>query len=202
MANLCTDAGHGGEDSGAVWAGTEEKTLNLQYVLALNEELKKRGHRVLTTRKTDSPAPTLEERCRLINAHHKAKAPQFDAIISLHCNVAVKKDEQTGSYEALPAVKGFFAIYSAELEASRVLAEAIAQKAEEQGITLHHNGLMSTLELGRTLAWIHRTLPTAVLLELGFMTNPQELNLLKDTAYRQKMVSAIADGVDAYLKKV
>ena len=201
MANLCTDAGHGGEDSGAVWAGTEEKTLNLQYVLSLNAELKKRGHRVLTTRKGDNPVPSLQERCQLINAHHRNKAPEFDAIISLHCNVAAERNPDTGIYKTLKDVYGFYAIYSAELPASRSLAEAIANKAQEAEIELRHNGLLSTVELGRTLAWIHRTLPVSVLLELGFMTNPQELQRLKDSAYRQKMVTVVADGIDAYLNR-
>ena len=201
MANLCTDAGHGGEDSGAVWAGTEEQLLNLQYVLALNTELKKRGHRVLTTRKGDNPVPSLQERCQLINAHHRNKAPEFDAIISLHCNVAAKRNPVSGVYETLESVRGFFAIYSAELSASRNLASAIAQKVNDQGIALHHNGLLSTVDLGRALAWIHRTLPTAVLLELGFMTNAQELQLLKEPAYRQKMVKAIADGIEVFLNQ-
>ncbi len=200
MTNLCTDAGHGGEDSGAVWEETEEKYLNLQYVLALNDELRSRGHRVLTTRKIDSPVPSLDERCKLINAHHRNKVPAFDAIISLHCNVAAKKNPQSGKFEVLKSVEGFYAIYSAELVASRNLARQIARKVKEQGIALWQNGMLLTVELGRSLAWIHRTLPTAVLLEMGFMTNPRELELLKDDAYRQKMVRAIADGIEAFLK--
>ena len=201
MANLCTDAGHGGSDSGAVWGGTEEKTLNLEYTLALNKELRNRGHSVLTTRKTNAPAPSLTDRCRLINAHHKNKAPVFDAIISLHCNVAAKKNEVTGVYEPLESVAGFYVIYSAESQPGYKLASAIAQKIGAQGIQLRHDGLLTAIELGRTLAWIHRTLPTAVLLEMGFMTNPQELELLKNAAYRQKMVTAIADGIETYLNQ-
>ncbi len=201
MANLCTDAGHGGSDSGAVWEGTEEKSLNLQYTLALNEELRNRGHKVLTTRKADNPAPPLMDRCRLINAHHKNKAPEFDLIISLHCNVAAKRNEATGIYEPLENVKGFYAIYSAASQRAFQLASAIAQKVGANDIELRHNGMLTTIQLGRTLAWIHRTLPPAVLLEMGFMTNAQELKRLKDAAYRKTMVTAIADGIEAYLNQ-
>ncbi|MFP4417600.1 MAG: N-acetylmuramoyl-L-alanine amidase [Chitinispirillaceae bacterium] len=50
MAVICTDAGHGGSASGAAWMGIVEKNLNLRYTTALNKELKKRNHRVFTTR--------------------------------------------------------------------------------------------------------------------------------------------------------
>ncbi|MCB0291913.1 MAG: N-acetylmuramoyl-L-alanine amidase, partial [Calditrichaeota bacterium] len=49
MAIFCTDAGHGGTDSGAAWQNVLEKELNLRYVLAFNDELKKGGHHVWTT---------------------------------------------------------------------------------------------------------------------------------------------------------
>ena len=41
-----------------------------------------------------------------------------------------------------------------------------------------------------------------VLLELGFMSNPDDLRLLHDEAYKKKMVTAIADGIEDYLKKI
>lgn len=198
MANLCTDAGHGGADSGASWDGILEKDLNLLYTLALNEELKKRGHRVFTTHKSDAGVPSLGNRCRLVNAHHSQKAPEFEAIVSIHCNVAAVKDED-GTYKALSSRKGFYAIYSAESATSAKLAKSIATQCKTGNIDVNHGGMLSTVELGRTLAWIHKTSPPATLLELGFMTNPDELQLLRDAAYRKKMIKSIADGIDAYL---
>ncbi len=197
MANLCTDAGHGGPDSGAVWNNIKEKDLNLAFVFLLNEELKQRGHKVFTTRKSDQHAPPLGTRCRLINAHHRQKAPQFDAIISLHCNVAaVAEASAPGGYRAIPSRRGLYVIYSAESADSAKLAKSIAERCAQAGIQLNHHGMLSTVELGRTLAWIHKTLPPAVLIELGFMTNPEELALLQSDEYRRTLIAAIAEGIE------
>lgn len=199
MATFCTDAGHGGSDSGASWQNVLEKDLNLQYTLALNSELKARGHRVLTTRRDDITVPPLGTRCRLINSHHNQKAPQFKAIISLHCNVAAVLDSDTGMYRPISTRKGLYCIYSEASARGKGLARSLAAACEKAGITLSHGGMISTVQLGRALAWIHKTTPPAVLLELGFMTNPDELALLQDEAYRGKMVATIADGIEAYI---
>ena len=100
MAVICTDAGHGGSDSGAVWEDITEKSLNLRFTQAVNKELKKRGHRIFTTRQGDTDAPPLGTRCKLINAYHQNKSPQFDAIVSIHCNVAASFDSESGKYIA------------------------------------------------------------------------------------------------------
>ena len=201
MAILCTDAGHGGPDSGAVWGNVLEKDINLIYTLALNEEMKKRGHRVYTTRKSDSNVPPLRTRCELINKHHVMNSPEFDAIISIHCNVAVAYNGQTGGYSALKSQRGLYAIYSAESHSSTKLAESIADTCRNAGIQLSHGGMVSTIELGRTLAWIHRTLPPAVLVELGYMTNDQELALLREEEYQEKLIGTIIEGIENFLNK-
>jgi len=199
MANLCTDAGHGAADSGAVWADTREKDLNLLFVKALNDELKQRGHTVFTTRKDDVVVPPLITRCRMINKHHYHNAPRFDAVVSIHCNVAAER-QADGAYKAVAKHRGFYAIYSKESDPGTKLATAIADRCRQNEIYLAHRGKISTLELGRTLAWIHKTSPPATLLELGFMTNPDDLALLKSVEYQKKMAKIIADGIDDYLK--
>ncbi len=197
MAKICTDAGHGGKDSGAVWQDALEKELNLLYVLKLNAELKKRGHTVFTTRTSDINVPPLGTRCRLVNEHHRQQAPQFDLLVSIHCNAAAVKEN--GMYKAVSSRRGLYAIYSQESEASRAAAQAVSQQCAAADIHLNHHGMLSTVQLGRTLAWIHKTIPPAILIELGFMTNPDELALLKSDTYRGKLVTSLADGIENYL---
>ena len=197
MATFCTDAGHGGRDSGASWHNMLEKDLNLIYTTSLNTTLKKRGHKVYTTREQDINVPSLSTRCRLVNVYQKQNAPAFDAIISVHCNVAAYIEN--GVYKAKSDRHGFYAIYSQESQKSTKLAETIAQQCDAASVQLNHGGMLSTVQLGRSLAWIHKTTPTAVLLELGFMTNPEELALLKSVDYRAKMVEALAQGIEKYL---
>jgi len=197
MAKICTDAGHGGADSGAVWQDAREKDLNLLYTIQLNSELKKRGHTVYTTRTSDVHVPPLGTRCRLVNEHHKQQAPQFDLIVSIHCNAAAVKEN--GVYKAVSSRRGLYVIYSQESNASRKAAMAVSEQCAAENIHLNHHGMLSTVQLGRTLAWIHKTIPPAVLIELGFMTNPDELALLQSTDYRGKMVTTLADGIEKYL---
>ncbi len=201
MAILCTDAGHGGPDSGAIWGNVMEKDINLIYTLALNKELKKRGHKVYTTRKSDSNVAPLRTRCELINKHHVLNSPRFDLIISIHCNVAVSYDTETGQYRPLKSRRGLYAIYSAESDLSTKLAKSIADTCKNADIQLSHGGLVSTIELGRTLAWIHRTLPPAVLVELGYMTNDQDLELLEESKYQKKLIETLTNGIENFLSK-
>ena len=197
MAKICTDAGHGGYDTGAVWQDALEKDLNLLYTLKLNEELKKRGHILYTTPTSDVRVPPLGTRCRLINEHHRQQAPQFDLIVSLHCNAAAINEN--GVYKAVSSRRGLYVIYSHESEASRKAAMAVSEQCAAANIHLNHHGMLSTVQLGRTLAWIHKTIPHAVLIELGFMTNPEELALLKSKEYQDKMIKTLADGIENYL---
>lgn len=202
MAIFCTDAGHGGADSGAVWNGVREKDLNLQVTLQFNQWLKQRGHRVFTTRKSDEQVPPLKTRCRLINAHHRYNNPAFDAIVSIHCNVAAIPDETGQRYIPIPERRGLYTIYSEESATGRRLAQSIAEQCRQNDITLAHHGMISTIELGRNLCWIHQTLPPAVLVELGFLTNPEELLLLQDAAYQQKLIQAIGLGLEQVLTPI
>ncbi len=197
MAVICTDAGHGGRDTGAAWNGVLEKELNLQFVLQLNEILKQRGHTVYTTRTSDNHVTPLGIRCRLINEHHRQNKPAFDLIISMHANVAVR---QTGG-EIVPDTnrQGLYFIYSQESPVGTRLAEQLAQSCQNQSLPLAHKGMLSTVELGRSLAWIHKTLPVSVLTEVGFMTNPTELELLLTREYQEKMVQSIADGIEQFV---
>ncbi|MGH1363454.1 MAG: N-acetylmuramoyl-L-alanine amidase [Calditrichia bacterium] len=199
MAVFCTDPGHGGRDPGAVWQNVLEKDLNLEVTLQLNEELKRRQHRILTSRKSDDHVPDLNTRCKLVNAHHRKRLPEFDAIVSVHCNVAAYRDPVSGGYVANQSTRGFHVIYSQESVDGTYLAKCMATAAEQEGILLHRGGRISTVELGRSLAWVHKTIPTAVLIELGFMTSPDELRQLRNSDYQRRLVRGIANGLDKFV---
>jgi len=201
MAVFCTDAGHGGSDTGAVYSNIREKDINIAITLLLNAELKQRRHTVLTTRKSDVHVPPLMTRCRLVNTHFNRSAPRFDAIISLHCDVAVRKDDATGAIHPISDRQGLYAIYSQESGPSTALANAIASAAINHGLRQHHQGILSTIELGRTLAWIHKTLPPAVLIEMGYLTNDEDRQMLQDPDFQQTVVRAIADGCEQFVNQ-
>ena len=198
MATFCTDAGHGGSDSGAAYYGIKEKSINLQFVNGLNAELKQRGHHVFTTRTDDVEVPDLSTRCKLVNTHHKKKQPAFDAIVSIHCNAAAKKDESTGKYIPVESARGLYVVYSSESHSSTVLAKSISELCSSNDIPLNHGGQVSTIQLGRALAWIHKTEPPSVLVELGFLTNHEDSELLKDYNHIQKLITLVSDCLELF----
>ena len=76
---IVLDPGHGGEDEGCAQSGVEEKTINLEIALAVQNKLEELGYQVLLTRDVDQ-ALTLEERVEFAN---KANA---DIYVSIHQN--------------------------------------------------------------------------------------------------------------------
>ena len=198
MAIFCTDAGHGGSDGGAAYYGIKEKDINLQFVTGLNNELKQRGHRVFTTRTDDVEVPNLGTRCKLINTHHQKAKPSFDAIVSIHCNAAARKDTVTGKYKPVESARGLYVVYSSESDNSTKLADTLGTLFSENSIALNHGGKVSTLQLGRTLAWIHKTVPPAVLIELGFLTNRDDSTLLKSPDHIEKLIMLVSDGLEQF----
>ena len=109
---------------------------------------------------------------------------------------AVPDTSAAGGYRAVSSRKGLYVIYSAESAKSKQRAKSVSGQCAQAGIQLNHQGMLSTVELGRALAWIHKTLPPAALIELGFMTNPEELELLQSADYRRRLITAIAGGIE------
>jgi len=85
------DAGHGGEDSGAVGNGLLEKDVNLEVAKLVDEKLKEDGADTVASR-TDDTFLTLEDRVA------KASRNASDLLISIHANSAVPEASGTETY--------------------------------------------------------------------------------------------------------
>ncbi|PAK41933.1 hypothetical protein CHH87_07810, partial [Bacillus licheniformis] len=85
------DAGHGGEDSGAVGNGLLEKDVNLEVAILIDEKLKEEGADTVASR-TDDTFLTLEDRVA------KASKNASDLFISIHANSAVPEASGTETY--------------------------------------------------------------------------------------------------------
>jgi len=105
---VCLDAGHGGDDSGAVGRRSKEKDIALDVVLKLGKRIEEGlpGVKVIYTRTTDV-YPKLYERPALANKH------KADLFISVHCNSAdrdVRRKNSKGRYyntvQRNPSVRG------------------------------------------------------------------------------------------------
>ncbi len=174
---IVLDPGHGGEDEGCSGNALQEKDVNLQIALLLEEELTEMGFETVMTRREDvfcSP----QDRVRT------AAGAQGDLYISIHQN-SVEKGGQAGGIETW---------YCADEDGdSRRLARLVqGQTAESTGA--RDRGLQETDEL-----YVLRECGmSACLVETGFLSNDQEEELLGTQEYCRQIADGIARGVDLY----
>lgn len=174
---IVVDPGHGGDDPGVIGGTykTEEKTVNLQTALYVAEELRRAGARVVMTR-TGDQGPELAERAA---ASTKQRA---DAFVSIHFNASPKKVSGTLSY------------YYSESK-DRPLARSIEARLAKGTTGLKSNGI----SFGDFHVLRENSRP-AVLLELGFLSDPGDEALARKADYQRKAAQAIAAGIADYFK--
>ena len=183
---IVLDPGHGGSDSGAVGpTGVREKDVSLAVSLKAQQLLNESGYQVVMTRTTDIDvaAPGVPDSTELQARVDKAP-PNADIFISVHCN-AFSNSRANGveTYFAPGAVKG-----------SR-LALLLNEELERLG-ELNNRGVKAA----RFYVMTHSKCP-ASLIELGFITNPREEQLLADNDYQQKLAQAITNAVNRYFNQ-
>ncbi|MBU8569019.1 N-acetylmuramoyl-L-alanine amidase [Bacillus subtilis] len=169
------DAGHGGEDSGAVGNGLFEKDINLAVSEHVTDKLKKEGANPVASR-SDDHFLTLEERVA------KASANQADLFVSIHVNSGVASASGTETY--------FQSDY--EGENSRRLASDI-QSQLVSSLQTRDRGVKESDFYVITYSQM-----PSVLAELGFITNSSDADKLGSEEYQQKAADAIVNGIDSY----
>ncbi len=182
---ILLDAGHGGTDCGALGPGGKsaptESELNFLLMQFLKRELEEAGVHVLLTRNDDTFLE-LEERVVI----SKNTAP--DLFISLHHNSTV----QTSNFNE---VSGGLVLYSSEL------SEPLALQLSENlwaGV-----GKDPTVQVRRQSLFVCRqTRCPAVLIEAGYLCNPQEYELLCDADNTEKIAKNIVIGLKNYFVAV
>jgi N-acetylmuramoyl-L-alanine amidase len=186
---VVVDPGHGGVDPGAIGpGGTKEKDITLAISLRLRELLIQAGASVAMTRETDvdlgTPGKPLGVRKREDLDRRIALAREHQAEIYLGIQANAFGSRWSGA-------QTFYDPGSAE---GRLLAEAV--QAELVRILGNTNRRARPLDL-----YLLRNLsvPAAVIVEVGFLSNPQEERLLNDPYYQQKVAVAICSGVVRYL---
>ncbi len=169
------DAGHGGKDPGAEAADGSyyEKEINLKILLYVKELMDKENIKVYYTR-TDDRTIYLNPRVNLANE------TGADLFISIHCN---------SSESSLP--RGLEVLYKSNWGKSSFSSEQLARIALEEmkPVTGHVNrGLVA----GDEMLIINKSQVPVALIEVGFMSNPQELEFLKSSKRKKEIGKAIA----------
>lgn len=188
---IIIDAGHGGEDGGAVANdGTVEKDLNLDIALKLNDIISVMGYKTHLIRTTDTAIHTSGDtiRQRKISdiKNRFAIMNKYDDCIyvSIHQN----KFNDT-------AVHGAQTFYSPNNNESRVLADFIQKSISSQ---LQKENRRVIKKSGTDIYLLYNATKPTVMVECGFVSNDNELKKLKDNDYQNKMAISIALGIINY----
>lgn len=185
-ALIVIDPGHGGRDPGAVGrAGVREKEVALAVALQLQTLLHRAGVYTRLTRTDDTdladPGATVRKPQDLRRRAEMANQAAADLFISIHANSfpsSIWSGAQT-----------FY--YPADGEGKR-LAEAIQD-------ALHRVlGPTSRRPQPGNYRVLRDTVMPAVVVELGFLSNPAEEQLLADPAYQERLAQALYEGILAY----
>jgi len=218
IRKVVIDPGHGGNDPGAIGrTGLKEKDLVLDIARRVREQLNENGIDVLLTRDRDRFI-SLERRAQIANEG------DVDFFVSIHANSARLKGARgfevyylstavDDNARAVEAAENSFLkfddssfqrrntdleatvwdlVYTENREESIELAKYIA-KAVDASTSLHNRGVKSA----RFYVLKGAQMP-AVLIEVGFISNPEEEKNLKDPSYRQAVASSIAKGILNY----
>jgi N-acetylmuramoyl-L-alanine amidase len=208
------DAGHGGRDVGASGVAGHEKDVNLAAALTLADQLSKTGrYKVVLTRTSDVYVP-LEDRVRV------AQRAGADLFISLHSDsapetnlkgVSVYTLSDKASQRATKFVSRDDWFMKASLTGDQGVRDILfdlTQRATRNRSAVFAQTLVSSIEgkapmLRRThrdagfMVLLAPDVP-AVLLEMGFVNNPEDEARLRDPNARARLMRAVTGAIDAH----
>ncbi len=179
------DAGHGGADGGAVSAdGTLEKDLNLQIAKTLAELMKISGYNVVMTRTDDSMLTSDSggsHKMQDLKARLEISSKYPEALtISIHCNKF-----------PMESCKGLQVYYS-EIEYSKKAADCVQSSVIS---LLQNDNHRATKKADSSIYLLDRAKSPSILIECGFLSNPEECEKLSDTSYQKKLALCILNGI-------
>lgn len=169
------DPGHGGGDHGAIRGGISEKDITLDVSKRVRDLLEKKGYEVFMTREIDETV-SLQERVEI----SENLVP--DMFVSIHVNSSNSDSPnglETHYYK----------------DNSLILAKTVHASMLNH-VQANNRGLFKS-----KFYVINHTTAPAILLEIGFMSNPIERVQLITDFRKQATAKAIAEGIDDYFKK-
>ncbi len=222
---IILDAGHGGHDPGALaGGGVKEKNITLSMARALKTALEDTGrYKVYLTRDNDSFIP-LRQRVAI------ARKRGGDLFISLHADKIDRKNvrgasiytlsekasdaesERLADQENKAGIVSGVDLSGEEADVADILLDlAMREKMNESNLLARYVEDSIRRKNIRLLPNSHRSAGFAVLkapdipsvlVEIGFLSNPEEAKLLNSKDFQAKMASALREGIEAYFAKI
>ena len=186
------DAGHGGEDGGAVGkGGVVEKDINLPIAMKTAESLKKSGYDVVLTRDGDyavysEEARTLREK-KVSDIHNRFAIIEDSGdciFVSIHMN------HFDSAY-----VCGAQTFYSGNNPESKKLADSVQSTIKT---LVQPENERVTKKATSSIYLLYYAQVPAIMVECGFISNENEAAKLQTTEYQNQMAAAIAEGINHY----
>ncbi|SET50480.1 N-acetylmuramoyl-L-alanine amidase [Oceanobacillus limi] len=172
---IVIDPGHGGKDPGAIGQnGVREKDLIMSTANKLAEQLRLTGAKVILTRSEDYFV-SLNKRIHISNTSNA------DAFVSIHFN--------SFSMDTVGGFNTYFHSYGDDLKLAQEIHSAL-----DTEITLRNRGMIQD-----DYRVLRKNNIPAVLVELGFITNTNELQVLQTDDFQSSVAKAIKNGVQNYL---
>lgn len=189
------DAGHGGEDGGAVAPdGTNEKDINLHISKNIADLFEVIGINYISVRNEDvsvgdNTLSGVRERKRsdILAREKLVNSTPNSIFFSIHQN----------KYD-IPKYKGTQVFYGSDNPESKELAQCIQDSVKERVQPENNRQIKPS---GKNIYLLYYAKAPAVMTECGFMSNPNELSLLKDEIYCKKISYSICHGLQIYLSK-
>ncbi|WP_312473756.1 N-acetylmuramoyl-L-alanine amidase CwlD [Neobacillus sp.] len=186
---ILLDAGHGGPDGGAGTGKTLEKDIALEISLKVRDYLQEQGALVIMTRETDKDladpdtrgysrrkVEDLKKRLKMINSSDN------DLFVSIHLN-AIPSARWSGA-------QTFYAPHHKEnARAAKFIQEELRKNLE--------NTMRKAKPINNVFILKHAKKP-GILVEVGFLSNPTEKELLKTEPYQKKVAASINNGIMRY----
>ncbi len=223
------DAGHGGDDPGNPGLffprGLKEKHVTLQVALLLRDELERRGVRVRMTRTTDvrpgifTRAPMCDASCDLfVSLHVDALDPRrrrdYRGVSGYH--TLIIGEENTEDADRVASLENEALRF--ETVADKERAESaldfilkdlqmneFLRESERAGALIQehlsevHTGVNRGVRQSNRLAVLNTARRPAVLVEMGYSTNPGDAKFMSEAASQRKLAKSLADAILAYL---
>jgi len=188
---IVIDPGHGGIDGGANSVDFLEKEVNLEVAKKLSRELTRLGAQVILTRKEDI---SLDHLNQISSSRHKRdlyarvsiiEKHKPDIFLSLHVNANHRQPSTTGS----------MVFYNKGILNSEKLATILQ---ENLNILMEKHNLKKHQATPADYYILRNANYTGVIIEMGFMSNSREKEMLKTSSYQWELTKSIVRGIKEY----